>query len=64
MPGKLKTTIAMEPFIVTIDNSNKETVKQLFINNWGFDFMVTKVGWFDFFLSSRGTRDLIEMDDR
>jgi len=32
----------MKPLIVTIDNNNKETVRQLFIDNWGSDFMVTK----------------------
>lgn len=32
----------MKPLIVTIDNNNKEKVRQLFIDNWGSDFMVTK----------------------
>jgi len=32
----------MKPLIVTIDNNNKETVKQLFIEKWSADFIVTK----------------------
>jgi ribosomal protein S18 acetylase RimI-like enzyme len=32
----------MNQIIVTIDNNNKETIRQLFIDNWGSDFMVTK----------------------
>ena len=32
----------MKPLIVTIDNNNKEAARQLFINRWGPDFIVTK----------------------
>jgi ribosomal protein S18 acetylase RimI-like enzyme len=32
----------MNPIIVTIDNNNRENIRQLFIENWGSDFMVTK----------------------
>ena len=32
----------MKPLIVTIDNNNKEAARQLFINRWGSDFIVTK----------------------
>jgi ribosomal protein S18 acetylase RimI-like enzyme len=32
----------MKPLIVTIDNKNKETVRQLFIDRWASDLIVTK----------------------
>jgi ribosomal protein S18 acetylase RimI-like enzyme len=32
----------MKPLIVEIDNSYRETVRQLLSNSWGSDFMVTK----------------------
>ena len=32
----------MKPIIVTIDNDNKETAKQLFIKKWGGEFMVSR----------------------
>ena len=32
----------MKPLIVSMDNTNKETVRQLFIDNWGADYMITK----------------------
>src|ERR1035438_2844420 len=32
----------MKPLIVDIDNSYRETVRQLLSNSWGSDFMVTK----------------------
>ena len=32
----------MKPSIVYLDNNNKELVRQLFIEKWGSDFMVTK----------------------
>ena len=32
----------MKPLIVDIDNSYRETVRQILRNNWGSDFMVTK----------------------